>query len=702
VKWGRKLLGSRAWHALAGCTAAVSFWACAADEKAPGQLVVAFDTDMALPQQVDTLRVQVLSRGQLLLSQPYQVGPGRNDFRVPGTLTIVAGDEPAAPVTVTVAGSKQNKWRAFRDLTTTIPRDRVATLRMPIQWLCTGDEGEYARVVSTPTPGGGVETHVLSACDEGNTCVAGSCVPSTVEESTLPTYDPRDVFGGTEDPEEGACFDTIACLVRGKPVAPDVDCTIELPLSPTENINIGLRVPANNGICDSTMTTCFVPLDGNSPEGWQVTAAGDRIQLPRAVCEGEQSRAKREQISGIFVSTDCVTKSARLPPCGDWSSVPKTAGKVITLPDINDVRLPTASLVLSLLPAGGTTRLCCPLLQDGDKLYTCSCDTRTGANVHELRPKENTATPIKLPGMSLPGVVSTIRGGVLYWTTDATVERVSLADPMTALTPWNAPMSLYKKDGVLLGDAQGLYALSPVGGDMADANTMMPRPTGEGPVQLIAFDNTGKVAGQTPLGNYGVLQFAQTETALFLGMDKDQLMGATTRRTSNVVRVDKATRARSNAFPDQIVMTDQPDRHGGYLAVLTDGTTLYAVFEGTPEAGVTHFQVHALDIAEARGSTPPRTLYDLPVSGQRSELKPIGALDGALLVARLSLSSDGMTVTSSTLLLLRRAGGPASVVADFAGRYPLPSIAADADNVYWFNDDAKLYSFPRAALREAP
>jgi hypothetical protein len=61
-----------------------------------------------------------------------------------------------------------------------------------------------------------------------------------------------------------------------------------------------------------------------------------------------------------------------------------------------------------------------------------------------------------------------------------------------------------------------------------------------------------------------------------------------------------------------------------------------------------------------------------------------------------------MTVNGSTLLMLHKSGGPARVLADFAGHYPLPGIAADADNFYWFNDDAKLYSFPRYALSEAP
>lgn len=678
--------------------AAISFGACGADEKAPGQLVIAFDTDMALPQQIDKVRVQVLSRGQIRLDLDYQLGPGRNDFRVPGTLNVVAGNDPTAPVTVNVAGSKQNKWRTFRELTTTVPKDRVATLRMPIQWLCSGDEGDFAQVVSTPTPSGGVEQHVISSCEEGNTCISGTCVPNVVEEPTLPTYDPRNVFGDSEDPDQGSCFDTIACLVRGKPVTPDADCTIERPSS--DLINIGLRVPPNNGICDNTMTTCFVPMDGDSAEGWQVTPAGDRIQLPTALCRGDQSKSKRDQISGIYVSTDCRTKSPSVPACGDWSSVPKVDDRAITFQPTDGSKLPTASVVLPLLAPGGNTRLCCPLMQDGDKLYTCSCDTKGTANVFELKPKDATATPIKLPAMSVPGIVSAVRNGVLYWTTDSTVERVSLMEPVTALEHWTAPVALYKKNGMLLTDAQNVYSLSPGASGTTDS---MPGQimNGATPVQLVFFDSTGAAKVLEPLGNHGVLQFAQTDSALFVGVDRDELVGQSTRRASSVVQIDKADRKRTTVFPEVTVLTNMPDEHGGYLAVHTDGTALYALLEGTPDNDVTHWQVLTIDVADAARGGASRTLYDLPVTAKRAALQPVGALDGALLVARFTLEPDG-TVISSTLLMLRKSGGPPSVIADFAGRYPLPGLAADADNIYWFNDDAKLYSFPRAALKETP
>ena len=67
--------------------------------------------------------------------------------------------------------------------------------------------------------------------------------------------------------------------------APDDQCTVAMP-SGGAGVNVGLRV-ADDGICDTTGTTCFVPLDGSSAEGW--TEQDGRIALPPAVCAKLQS-----------------------------------------------------------------------------------------------------------------------------------------------------------------------------------------------------------------------------------------------------------------------------------------------------------------------------------------------------------------------------------------------------------------------------
>jgi hypothetical protein len=59
----------------------------------------------------------------------------------------------------------------------------------------------------------------------------------------------------------------------------------------------------------------LVPLDADPDTGW--TTVGNNIQLPTAVCD----RLKSGDAKAVAVTTACPSKTASLPPCGDWSSV---------------------------------------------------------------------------------------------------------------------------------------------------------------------------------------------------------------------------------------------------------------------------------------------------------------------------------------------------------------------------------------------
>src|SRR5690349_15571118 len=115
--------------ALLGCVLlGCALLGCNSEDKQPGSLVVTFDTDMAMPGQIDDILVQVEARGVIRLSQQYAVGP--NDQHIPATLTLVAGDGPSEPVTVRVAGMKQGTYRTYRETITTVPQaGRSALLR---------------------------------------------------------------------------------------------------------------------------------------------------------------------------------------------------------------------------------------------------------------------------------------------------------------------------------------------------------------------------------------------------------------------------------------------------------------------------------------------------------------------------------------------------------------------------------------------
>ena len=405
---------------------------CAQTAETPGQLVVTFQTDMAMPEQIDNLLVLVTRHGRVDYMFPYPVGPASGEYRVPGTLTLVAAKDGTGPITVTVAGSRNNTWRTFREVVTTIPAARIAELRMPVQWLC--NESAMPQPVSTPDGMGGVVTHVLSNCDDGTTCKAGSCVPNTIDSSTLPDFASENVFGGAADAKDGQCFATLECLSPGAVVAPDPDdCTIAKPDTDDDHINVGLRV-ADGGICDATngmSTTCFVPLDRDDVEGWRFTPDGERLILPPAVC----GRIVERKVLAVYTSTLCPTKTDRLPPCGEWSSVPSThavkpeppappdsgSGSGDTVNDVSE--WPSAELVSSLLPPG--SKLCCPLMSEQGTLYTCTCPNDGSAQATLLSVDPNRPNPKRTTFDQAPNLAAVVHGQTLYWADEHAISHVA-------------------------------------------------------------------------------------------------------------------------------------------------------------------------------------------------------------------------------------------------------------------------------------
>src|SRR5215471_826406 len=112
--------------------------ACTSETKSPGQLVVAVSTDMALPEQVDTIQLQVIVNGTTLLDNPMPTGAGDDAQPIPATLTLVAGPDPSVPATIRVIGLRSGVARTLRQAITTVPTEGTALLRMPVQWLCDG------------------------------------------------------------------------------------------------------------------------------------------------------------------------------------------------------------------------------------------------------------------------------------------------------------------------------------------------------------------------------------------------------------------------------------------------------------------------------------------------------------------------------------------------------------------------------------
>lgn len=292
-----------------------SLIACSGDTIERGQIMLALQTDLALPKDVSRIRIQILRDGVVRFDTTYNVGDGPEDSKLPATLGIV-GDNEGETVEVRIIGFKGKVARTLNKAVTTIPTARTALLRMPIQWLCDGEvtEIDSDTYESTCEPVDGVE-HV---------CLAGRCVPVEVDSETLPAYTPGAVFGGGNGREgTGKCFPVEDCMQgdAGFDVTVNMtDCTVDIPADQDEPINVGLKTGKNGaGVCNDN--DCYVPLDQDHLLGWAevpTSSSGVRkVGLPPAVC----ARLKDGRATGLRASRSCDTKTPDIPTCGPWSSV---------------------------------------------------------------------------------------------------------------------------------------------------------------------------------------------------------------------------------------------------------------------------------------------------------------------------------------------------------------------------------------------
>jgi hypothetical protein len=590
---------------------------------------------------------------------------------------------------VRVAGRKRlSPWRTFREIITTVPKERAALVRMPIQWLCDGSAQTIPPTTSDVTP----RDTVVSTCPEGNTCAAGRCVPSERPIDTLPDYGPESVFGGAVDPNKGMCFDTLPCLITGALAAPDDACSVPKP-SNVDRVNVGLRV-TNDGICDSSGTTCFVPLDGNSREGWTLSERGDRLVLPEAACEKLQGGL----VNAIYVSTACPTKMPGIPPCGPWSSVTSTPPP----PDPTDAGSspPRAEKVVSLSANDDDGLPCCPLMSDGQMLYTCTCNTTKDARVVAIDPARRTIDALRtLPAArakSTDYIAAAILADTFFWTDAAanTVRHTSLLGDAGAITTVQINGDFTPRTPLLV-DSNAMFLLaSGVNGSQGSA------------VQLIRIDRqTAEVRPFDTGGNYLRQQFAQDASNIYVVSDADvPPEGVPVRRRTSIVRLSKTDGTLAEvAAPFEL---NTPDKLlGGYVSVQTDSSgsnALYGIYQDAPaENGTLRTQVWRLD-ADSLEST---ALLDRIINHGRTTLWILGIVDRAVLLAATEATTSDAgeaSLRSSSVLLIPAGGGAPRIVADFARDNPIlgfQGVAYDADSVYWLNQSGDLYRLARAELQ---
>jgi hypothetical protein len=305
-------LPARGWSLL--CALSWFGLGCSEDKEPAGQLMLAFDSDMAIPKDIDAVELRA-AVGPAGLFTVFEVGPGAQ--RLPATFGIRSKDGNSKVVDVSLSASKQEEVRTLSEAMSSIPTDRIALLRISIQWLCT------LRVEKDE------EGNAFSQCDDEETCNAGRCDPAREDEDDLPTYDPEDVFGkgGVGDGESGICFDTQSCFGarRGRIVSHEIDletCRIPIDDEATET-NYALRVRGSDGVCiDGGL--CLVTLNRNERTGWyevdeEGTAAegGGFAQLPEIICE---ELGPTGRILDVYRAICSPAKVPEVPVCGPWSS----------------------------------------------------------------------------------------------------------------------------------------------------------------------------------------------------------------------------------------------------------------------------------------------------------------------------------------------------------------------------------------------
>jgi hypothetical protein len=307
-----------------------------------GETMLVLQTDLSLPKDIDKLTIDVLVRGEKRNTSTLTDVGADGSLLIPAslgiTLDLAKGTPASTPVTLRATAFQKGKARIIREVVTTVPKDRIAALKMPIQWLCWDQVALDA------------EGNAQSSCmDPNQTCVAGTCVDKNVDPATLEDFAPDRIFGGgTGTNGDGTCFDTSTCFtgsVDAKAELVGNDCVIKT----TGDVNVAIRVDSA-GICGSS--GCFVPLDAKSEFGWQAGSSGT-IKLPRAVCDRISSTPPTANgVSIAGTSAACPLKTNDIPTCGPWSASGKAPPDPATKAPVTVIA--NQANAISLAIAGGT------------------------------------------------------------------------------------------------------------------------------------------------------------------------------------------------------------------------------------------------------------------------------------------------------------------------------------------------------------
>ena len=289
------------WSVMSVSVVAAAFALSACAAKKNTEIIVAVQTDVQVPKDLDSVKITVLSFGASQFEQDYPVGPG--GVRLPSTIGIVAGKDPSQPVDVIIVGSFKTKKRVLREARLKFAEGRTVLMRMPLRFAC------FDR----------------ADCPTDQTCVAGACQGIDVDVDKLPDYSDPQVFGDpSASSSDGAvtgagasagCFDPVGCLSATTGLASTDDpCVFDATAVADKPLSVVLRAldvgtAGQLGFC--TDSGCRVPVDFDVDEGWSFTdAAQKKVRLAKGICDAIVAKKW-----AVEATTACGTKTISVPLC---------------------------------------------------------------------------------------------------------------------------------------------------------------------------------------------------------------------------------------------------------------------------------------------------------------------------------------------------------------------------------------------------
>ena len=322
-------------HALvatAVCSVGLSIWAC--DAKKQTEYVAGVSTQVQVPRDLKTVRVDINVGGVNVFCKTYKVYDGR--VQLPRSLGSfpASGSPTGDPVTVTVVGftedaedvSKQDIYSCLQKVNTSgdsavanarilrrsrqpYVKDEILFLPMALKFAC------FQKNCETDA--------------QSMTCKAGRCVDAVTDERTLPVYS-DDLVDGTG----GGCFHASQCFQGALPAATvnADDCTFAIPNTtsspplavdagpiPTiEQQGLNVQIVWDGGytqeILDKSPDEGFTVPDPNKPQQFKL-APGLCDFVKGFDSQDPTNPPTAHRITGIFASPICQPKGPFQPLC---------------------------------------------------------------------------------------------------------------------------------------------------------------------------------------------------------------------------------------------------------------------------------------------------------------------------------------------------------------------------------------------------